>query len=199
MRDVASLLPTRLCLGCHRDLPLDRFPPRRVGAAVRRGKCRQCLASYMRSYRAARRRKALGRVTAALARAERPSQAETLVADAFRRFGGASAFITELVGQYTAARHKNPGGRQAMNVLLALARLMELAEASRPKRDLGLLSDEDLQRQQEEAVLRMIAARPELALWAARKLDFLVVPSQTMFSQEADATASSARDLMATA
>lgn len=173
---VSSALPTRTCIGCGRDLPLDQFPIRVVGHPARRSKCRPCLAKYMRTYRAGKRSRSLRQVTSALAQAETHAKAETLLAQGYRHFGGVHGFAREWFAQYDAARSQAPGSRLVLNTLIAIARLGEVAEASLPKRDVSQFSDEELEQDLQDHTLQYLLAHPEIVLCAARRLGWSVVP-----------------------
>lgn len=161
----------RTCIGCCRELRIDEFPFRVEAKLSRRGKCRQCLAGYMRTYRAGRRAVSVDRLASAIATADRLAKIEAAFAAAMRRFGGIDAFARLWREQFDTTAARAPGSRQAVNLLLALARLGEVASDNRPKEDFGMVSDEDLEREIEARLVRMIAAHPELAIWRPESVD----------------------------
>lgn len=138
----------------------------------------------MRTYRACRRARTWKELTSALVTAENRSKMEAAFAAAIRRCGGVRGFVQEWWQQYEAAKDQAPGSLRTIRMLSAVIRLMEVAELSRPKADVSLLSDDDLDREIQEHVIRFVDDHPEIAIWAARRLGWELVPPGTLHQVE---------------
>lgn len=145
--------PTKFCIRCAQPFPLESFPFRNRERGTRIGRCRGCRNLYMTGYRLRQRAKRLGKTFADLRRSRDLDGVAVLANVAFRKFGGLNRFIEDWKRQFVSAK---PGSRIAGNMLDAMVRLAEAVEANRPpKRDLSLVSDEDLERDLEERLARL--------------------------------------------
>ena len=136
--------PLKVCYVCGQAMPIEQFRPRKRGSTAREGSCRDCYNAYMRGYRQARRSKTLRRFTAQLRRENSLQRALGLVAGMTLRFGGVEGLCREWMRHLNAAE---PGSRTALNTFLAIARMAELLEPSRPPEGISQLTDEELQQE----------------------------------------------------
>jgi hypothetical protein len=167
--------PTKLCIACTRDLPLDQFPQRVQGQPSRRGRCRRCLADYMAHYRCRQRVKRLDRVASALARETNSSSIEQFLSAVMHQFGGPDAFALEWKTRYDAVCQKNPSGRRVGNMLAAIGRIAEAYQAERQSpRDQVLATAEELDREVEDRLLEIIREHPQMVMSAAIELGWIV-------------------------
>jgi hypothetical protein len=92
-----------------------------------------------------------------------------------RHFGGMAGFIRELTEWYDEARQAGKH-HHVIRALVAILNLVKAANdlqaARRP--DLDELSDQELDELLQQDLLKMIAQRPEIALWAAAELGWRV-------------------------
>ena len=92
------------------------------------------------------------------------------------RFGWIDGFSRTWWEAVQAAGRNNPGSRMVLNSILAVLRLVEICDANRRGRDMSLISDEELDEEIVHGAEMLIASRPELAVAAAERLGWTVIP-----------------------
>jgi hypothetical protein len=177
----------KVCRTCRTPKPLDDFRRRAKDKEARLNQCRSCHREAERCRRAEKRSRRAGDEIELFAKAvwrgRMHAEAAPLLALLYEKFGGAIGFAEEF---WTTYQQAPPGSNRRVRLLLAFIRLNELdyprQEAERKARatKYNLMTDEELEQEQNALILgllpRLIAAKPELAIWAADQLGWQVIP-----------------------
>jgi hypothetical protein len=122
---------TRLCSTCGGWYALDCFRRRRAGGEARHSMCRRCFAEYMRNRRQRLRDRDMRRFfTEMWRRRDTPSKVETVATAMISHFGGVRKFADRLVEELRAAGKREPGGRDILRGLSAIALVAVAASES---------------------------------------------------------------------
>ena len=184
---IAVTSETKLCNQCGEPKPVHLFRLRRRNGSLRQNQCNTCHAAQARCWRA---RKKIEREDAEIAgfvrdikNAKSYRNVELLCAGMIARFGGLEELHRTWVRQIEAAQARRPGSKIACDFFLAIFKLLEYLDAQNPSRgeqgEYDLLSDEDLERRIDSYVEEFINEQPELAVAAAARLGWTVVPPQS--------------------
>lgn len=123
---------THTCNSCYKEKPLADFRRRRRGGDERHWQCRECYNESMRQFRASRRTCQLNGFTRQVVESPRDPLAG-LCRSMIRQFGGLDAFAAAWMQHINSCAARQPGGRNVLRSMLAVARLIELSEEqSRP-------------------------------------------------------------------
>ena len=167
----------RLCEHCLKWQPFGEFRRRSRDGEARLRQCRTCHAQAERQRRANRKGKTIDKFASALNRATGMAMASTLCGEMYNQFGGVAGFATAIWSHYEEATISSK-----TRILLMIGHFTELNSASREDcdpysaRTLGLLTDEDLERRVEEQTERAIVSNPQLAIAAAARLGWTLIP-----------------------
>ena len=107
----------KTCYQCGRQLPADRFGRRGRKTEVRKGRCRECDAAYMRAYRRRRRAQQLGNFVLQLRREPNAARAAALASAMTFRFGGVDALAEAWKDEFDAAAAARPGSRFVLSTI----------------------------------------------------------------------------------
>lgn len=136
---------TKICTVCRRALPLGEFRRRRAGTERRESRCRECYNAWSRNYRRQRKLQTVKQFARRVRRQADRDYIVTALDGMLRSFGGWQNFIAAWTSSLLAeAKHSRPR-RFLGDSLLAIIRLMDLCESSRPPTDYSLLSESDLE------------------------------------------------------
>jgi hypothetical protein len=101
----------------------------------------------------------------------------------YQKFGGPDGFVEAFWDEFRAAP---PGSYRRTKLLDMIAHLTQLnsvrldAESEARKREYSLMSDEELEEERMrimgESIVKIVAAQPELSVWAAEQLGWTVIP-----------------------
>lgn len=142
--------PAYLCVSCLEHKPLDQFRRRNKGSDDRHFECRECANSYLREWRANRRRKRLDDSLVQLHHhRESPGQLEYLAAVVIAAFNGAAGFAGEFANAFDAAREAGDHKATA-RYLIGLADFFWVAEQARARRKLA----EEKRKRKREVICR---------------------------------------------
>src|SRR5688572_12883410 len=137
--DLDTPIKTRVCSACIEAKPITSFRPRKGG---RHGVCNDCHAERERERRTIRRHKRLDKFASQLRRAQNDKAVRTATALMIYLMGGVKGFVIAWQEQWEATMKNRPGGREAMNYLLALMRLWEACPPEKP--DYSQCTEEEL-------------------------------------------------------
>ncbi len=171
----------RLCRQCLVPKPIDEFRLRRRGGTERMRQCSSCHSQTEKLRRASRRSKlerdAAAKFALDLKNAKNHKQVVLLCNAVIKRFGGMGAFASAWLKQAETACGEKPGSKKACDFFQAGLRLMEYCEAQRP--NMGQMSDEELRTRAMYEIQRFIEQQPEVAIAAANRLGWTVIPPAT--------------------
>jgi len=140
--------------------------------------CRECHNDAERRRRAGKRteadRKAIAKFTTQLKNETDDRRVRLLCLAMIKYHGGLQQLVRCWVEQLEHCRKKNPGGFAAMGFFSAIARLSEYCEAQKPKP--SEMTDEELHEAAMGQTVRLIQSNPQLAVVAAQRLGWKVVP-----------------------
>jgi hypothetical protein len=162
---------TRACSSCYAEKPISHYRRRCAGSEHRHCQCRACHNEQERERQKAKR---CGK-TVSFARScldiDNPKDAARLLsALTIQRFGGMARFARLFVEAIDDARRR---GRSA-TVLRCVMWFINLSVAAEPTLD--DLSDEQLVKLVRVHVQEMVRENPELAVEAAQRLGWIVIP-----------------------
>lgn len=126
------------------------------------------------SRRSKQQRAEMAKVAAQLKNAADHQQVALICSATVRRFGGLSRFVTAWIRHFEAARKESPGSKKTLDFFQAVQRMIEHCDAARP--DPGQLTDAELNERLVEQVKQLIQQQPELAVAAAHRLGWTVIP-----------------------
>lgn len=174
-------IPLKTCTKCHRELPLTEFRFQNPGGR-RHAECRQCHAEYERrrlrkKAAQADHRKFVGKLNG-ICRAEREA-VEQLTIELLHEFDG----VAGVVGRWLNAHDRSkPGSYTRLRSLLGAMRIFETVaehqqtEQEQRRGELRTMTDEDLEAGLEFHLQGLIEEEPELAVRAAVRLGWTVIP-----------------------
>lgn len=171
-----SYAATRTCHHCGQDLPLEQFRRRQKGSETRMRQCRECYNISMRNYRRARRNKDLHHFAGRVRRARSSARVCVLADQMMRRFGGPCGFAKVWKQALDEATVQRAGGQVVFSHLKAIVQLVEAASTLNRQPDVADLSDEQLAEEFSRGTAELIEDEPELAVAAAQRLGWTVIP-----------------------
>ena len=174
----------KFCGHCFITKPIAEFRRRTADGLTRLNQCNSCHSAAERDRRAYKRnkheRRQMRQQLVKLKNAKTNRQVELVCTAMVHEFGGVPGFATHFALYFQRA--KRDRGLGALRCFEALLRLMEHADAVRAeaRTDLGLLSDEDLEREQLRSTQHSIRENPQLAIDAAKQLGWTITPPRTV-------------------
>jgi hypothetical protein len=177
---VATNIDRGFCEHCFAVKPIVEFRRRSANGSARLSQCRACHNAAERQRRAMSRdksdRRKMRMRLVELKNAKSKRHVEIVAATMIQQFGGLPGFAGQFASFFERAKHER--GLGALRCFEALFRLMEHADAVRAAErvDLGLLSDEDLQREAIELTRQSLREDPQLVITAAQQLGCTVIP-----------------------
>ena len=173
---------TRTCRKCGEIQPIDQFRRRRKEQPERASICRLCHNEQEVFHRLQRRlgrnAKLLSHFNWQLSKAESQRDAYRLVGAMVEKYGGVGGLAKALSDHVDTACERKPGGRESGNALRAVLRLSEHCQPE--PLDTDLMDEADLQREFDQHVGELIEHSPELAIAAAHRLGWQVIPPAGM-------------------
>lgn len=171
----------RVCNHCGRPKPIEQFRVVARATGRRSPECNYCHAERERVRRKRQRRvergAALDRFAARVCGTSTWRRVEGAADDIIRRFGGIERFAEAFFGQYEKTK---PGSRKRLDMLLGVLRMSQCAdvlraEEARANAD-SIVDESDIQRGMHEAVKNLVQAEPALAIEAASRLGWTIIP-----------------------
>jgi hypothetical protein len=181
----------RFCAYCNSFKLIEGFRRRSANSSARMNECRECHNKAERERNAAKQKKLSKRLMAKrlgeLSRTRSWNEVEMVIKIMLREFGGMMGFKHAFAKHYAWA-YQN-GRYPLIRCLQACLRVtshyeemqikeQRVAEAQPGYSSIQYLSDEDLERAFKKGVLEEIEQKPELAIEAARKLGWTVIPPE---------------------
>ena len=168
---------TKFCEQCTCFKPITEFRRRSRDGFVRLNQCRTCHNATERQRRNGRRKqlnhRRMAKVLTQLKNEDRHDRLELLCSVMFRQFGGLQGLVRAWQAYFQRASRK--GGFAAFRSLQAVVRLTQDCEATVPQP--SELSDDELQSGLDASVAQLIQQQPEVAIAAAKRLGWTVVPT----------------------
>ena len=181
---IATGVDTRRCIDCGKEQPLTEYRRRGRGSHLRFNQCRSCHNEAENRRRAKRKVEHEHAEIAQFARhvknAKTYHTVESLCAQMVARFDGIDQFNERWFQQIEATK---PGTKKKLDSFLAIHNL--IVQCSSHQTDGGergeyeLLTDEDLERRMDSYVEEFINEQPELAIAAAARIGWTIIPPQS--------------------
>lgn len=158
----------KLCCLCCRTLPEAEFRFRSKSTGRRMHQCRECTTTAQRERRHARKthttKRAMGKLTQQLAQTADAKRVARLVSDSIDQLGGLHRFAAAYREHFDAVSIAQPGRRETLNALIAIANLSVASATLNPPPDPRLMQDDDLAEYVERLLDQKMIERLEQAL-----------------------------------
>jgi hypothetical protein len=180
---------TRLCGTCGRWRPVEQFNRYGKDNPRLRPHCKVCRYDYLKRRRSKRRLHGFLKDMNAIGRRRQVDKLLALLEITYRHYGGLRGLAIEVMHWQKLAK---PGSQMAGKILHATLQMVTMAAEEQTKRAeqeerereerYWAMSDEELQQEHTENLMRtaqsLVAENPEIAVSAAHKLGWTVIPPE---------------------